>query len=139
MIKRIGGIIFTLRNNVDGVFRLDQAPIHTKFASMWGEDNESGRPTMSNKARIFGLVTSAKYKDELNILLGKPSTASENVGKRIDRDDSSLSLRSIWNRIKMNFHDPSVVVHNPSNWSDASTIDGSSEINPNDVQKMNEH
>ena len=53
VIKRIGGIIFTLRNNVDGVLRLDQSPIHTKFASMWGEDNESGVPKMSDIARLL--------------------------------------------------------------------------------------
>ena len=139
IIKRIAGIIFTLRNQVDGVYCLDQAPLHTRFASLWGEDNESGGPTMSDKARIFGLVTSDKYKDELNILMGRPSAASENVGTRIDRDDSSLSQRNIWNRIKMDFHDESVIVHNPSNWSDASTIEGYSEIKPNDKQRMSRH
>jgi hypothetical protein len=63
---------------------------------------------MSDKARISGLVTSDKFKDELNILMGRPSDASENVGTPIDRDDSSLSQRNIWNRIKMDFHDESV-------------------------------
>ena len=95
VIKRICAIIFTLRNQVDGKFCLHQSPIHTKLASMYGEDNESGEPTMSDKARIFSLVTSDKYKDELHILMGKASSASEIIGKRVDRDDTSLSLRSI--------------------------------------------
>lgn len=105
---------------------------------MYGEDNESVGPTMSDKAKVFGLVTSDKCKDELNILMGKESSASEFIGKRVDRDDTSLSLRSIWNQIKIDFHDESVIVYNPSNWTDASIIDDLFEINPNDQQRMNQ-
>ena len=65
VVKRIGNIIFELRDHDGGVFVLDQGPIHTKFASMWGADNESGGPTMSDKARIFGLVTSEKAGRQL--------------------------------------------------------------------------
>ena len=139
VVKRIGNIIFELRDNDAGVFVLEQGPIHTKFASMWGADNESGGPTMSDKARIFGLVTSEKYKDELNILMGRPSVASANVGSRLDRDDPSISQRNIWNRVKIDFHDSTVVVHDPSNWTDASGIEGYSEINPNDAQRLKMH
>jgi hypothetical protein len=139
VVRRIGDIIFTLRNHVDGVYCLDQAPIHTRFASMWGGDNESGGPTDERQSQIFGLITSDVYKDELNILMGRPSTASENIGTRIDRDDSSLYQRNIWNHIKMDFHDQSVIEHNPSSWSDASTIEGYSEIKLNDKQRMNRH
>ena len=139
MVKRIGNIIFELRDHDGGVFVLDQGPIHTKFASMWGADNESGGPTMSDKARIFGLVTSEKFKDELHILMGRPSVASQNVGSRLDRDDPSLSQRNIWNRVKIDFHDSTVVVHDPSNWTDASGIEGYTEINANDAQRIKIH
>ena len=71
--------------------------------------------------------------------MGRPSAASENVGTRIDRDDSSLSQRNICNRIKMDFHDQSVIVHNPPNWSDASNTEGYSEIKTNDKQRMKRH
>ena len=71
--------------------------------------------------------------------MGRPSVASTNVGSRVDRDDPSLSQRNIWNRVKIDFHDSSVIVHDPTNWTDASEIEGYSEINPNDAQRMKMH
>ena len=67
VIRKINGIIFSLRDNREGVFILHQSSVHTKLASMWGEDNEADGPTMSDKARIFGLITSEKYRDEVKI------------------------------------------------------------------------
>ena len=60
VVKRIGSIVFELRDNDSGVYVLEQGPVHTEFASMRGVYNESSGPTMSDKARIFGLVTSKK-------------------------------------------------------------------------------
>ena len=139
LVKQISGMIFELRNINDNKFVLKQESLHTKFASLWGIDNESGGPTMSDKARIFGILTSDKYRDELNLLMGKPSTTAVRVGKRVDRDDPSLTQRNIWARVTIDFHSPEIVVNNPSNWNQASNIEGFSDIKPNDPQRILRH
>ena len=106
---------------------------------MWGEDNEADGPTMSDKARIFGLITSEKYRDEVKILMGKPSSAADNISKRIDRDDPSLSQRHIWNRIKIDFHDQNIVIEHPSTWEDASEVIGYYDVQPNDEKRFHMH
>jgi len=137
--KQISAFIFDLRVFVDNKFVLNEEPLHTKFTSLWGEDNESGGPTLSDKARIFGILTSENYRDELNIVMGKPSVASATAGNRIDRDDPSLYQRNIWLRVKMDFHDPTIVISHPPNWDQASAIDGYSDIRPNDPQRLIRH
>ena len=107
-------MIFELRNNVDGEFILSQEVLQTKFLSIWGRDNESGGPTMSDKARLFGIITGENYRDELKILIGRSTGAQDGIGTRVEVDDPSLNSRNIWNRIKTDFHDAKIIVRHPT-------------------------
>ena len=131
--------IYQLRDHVEGRFTLSQESLHTKFAAMWGHDNESGGPTMSDKARVFGIITKEEYRDDLKILVGKNSSAADSIGRRVDIDDPSLNNRNIWARIKTDFHDARIVISHPGNWQNAKEIDGFADINPNDPQRMLSH
>ena len=106
---------------------------------MWGHDNESGGPTMSDKARVFGIITKEEYRDDLKILVGKNSSAAESTGRRVDIDDPSLNNRNIWARIKTDFHDARIVITHPGNWEHAREIEGFADINPNDPQRILSH
>lgn len=83
---------------------------------------------------------SGPFRDELAILLGQKTPSSAEIGsQRHEQDDSSLRPRQIWARLKLCFNDPQVEVLNPSNWVDASDIDGFSDLNPNDPIRVTCH
>ena len=71
--------------------------------------------------------------------MGKPAVAAETSGKRIDRDDPSLSQRNIWNLVKFDFHDSNILIAHPPNWTDACDLDEYADIQPNDENRVKMH
>jgi len=139
--QKVGDYIFQHRIlNDNGCYDLPQQNVHFYLSCNYGMDNETSGPTVSDKARVFGIIMLENFEDERSLILKQSTRASRVTGSsRIDRDDPSLNLRNVWMRIKDAFHDSEIIISNPTNWIDASDVDGFENLKANDPDRIRSH
>ncbi|GFH49994.1 predicted protein [Chaetoceros tenuissimus] len=133
IVKKIGDIIYTERQLVDGVYTLSQENLHFKLTNAWGRHNESSGVVLNDIARAFGILCDPNFETEKCTLL------KSHENHRAVVDDPALHVRNCCIRLMQAFHDEAYVVSHPANWGDASDVDGYDDLDPNDPQRIQMH
>jgi len=115
------------------VFILDQLALVTRIRTVFGEttSEEAAKPTANDRLRVFGILLSEDFLDDLRCLVDKRKR------RRHEIDSPEFSTDAVYARVQLAFNNDDLEIGNPTEWEEAiEKYPNWSDLDPNDESRI---